>query len=312
MIRDGSFSPARKPCHDSLEISEEGEEPKYAREEDVDPKSKPSHKRSMLSSAVNKQKDSPVKVHHKEGHSPKRLADYRATESQARSDNMELRKKEEETKSEKSSRRGVRPESPGQQKSPSLYKESLVGDRQHPAYPGDGKISDEKNRSRSNDVDNSRRRSETVQDSVGKVYHNKQAAPDDSSSEESDKHRTEEKKRRKHKRSERKELASDDSYDSELEDRKEAKKRRKEEKKLRKEEKRRRREERRRRREERRAEKLKVKNQDGAYASDGERTARRESHPSDDEDMQTEQTKLEIELRKKALESLKAKKGISH
>jgi hypothetical protein len=28
--------------------------------------------------------------------------------------------------------------------------------------------------------------------------------------------------------------------------------------------------------------------------------------------MQAEQTKLEIELRKKALESLKAKKGISH
>lgn len=56
----------------------------------MDPKSKPSHKRSMHSSAVNKQKDSPVKVHHKEGHSPKR--------DQARSDNMELRKKEEETK----------------------------------------------------------------------------------------------------------------------------------------------------------------------------------------------------------------------
>lgn len=31
MIRDGSFSPARKPRHDSLETSEEGEEPKYAR-----------------------------------------------------------------------------------------------------------------------------------------------------------------------------------------------------------------------------------------------------------------------------------------
>jgi hypothetical protein len=31
MIRDGSVSPARKSRHDSLEISEEGEEPKYAR-----------------------------------------------------------------------------------------------------------------------------------------------------------------------------------------------------------------------------------------------------------------------------------------
>ncbi len=52
----------------------------------------------MHSSAVNKQKDSPVKVPYKEGHSPKNIADYRATGSQARSDNMELRKKEEETK----------------------------------------------------------------------------------------------------------------------------------------------------------------------------------------------------------------------
>ena len=190
----------------------------------------------------------------------------------------------------------------------------MLGDRQHLSYTGEGKISDEKIRSRSKNVDSNRRPSETAPDSVGKVDYNKHTASTDSGSEESDKHRTEEKKRRKHKRSERKELASDDdySYDSELDDRKEAKRRRKEEKKLRKEEKRRRREERRRRKEERRAEKLKMKNRDGSYASDGEHTARRESNPSDDEDMQSEQKRLEIELRKKALESLKAKKGISH
>lgn len=310
MIRDDSVSPTQEPRHDSLETSDDGEEPKYAREEDVDYKFKSSRKRSVHSSPIDKQKNSPVKVHHKEGYSPKRSKDYRAIGSQARSDSMELRKKDEESISEKSSRKGVPPESPDQHKSPTLYRKSLVGDRQHPRYPGD-KISDEKNHSHSNDV---KRHPETVQDSVGDVNHSKQAASD-SSFEESDKGRTEEKKRRKHKRSERKEVASDDddSYDSELEDRKEAKKRRKkEEKKLRKEERRRRREERRRRREERRAEKLKVKNQVDADASDGEHTARRESHPSDDEDMQSEQKKLEIELRKKALESLKAKKGIGH
>ena len=190
----------------------------------------------------------------------------------------------------------------------------MLVDRQHPSYTVEVKISDEKNRSRSKNVSSNRRPSETAQDSVEKVDYNKHTSLNDSGSEESDKHKVEEKKRRKHKRSERKEVASDDDYssDSELEDRKETKRRRKEEKKNRKEEKRRRREERRRRREERRAEKLKVKSRDGAYDSDGEHTARRESNPSDDEDMEAEQKRLEIELRKKALESLKAKKAISH
>ncbi|XP_075634925.1 uncharacterized protein LOC142607357 isoform X2 [Castanea sativa] len=308
MTRDASFSPAGKPHHDSLESSEEAGEPNYVRD-DMNNKSKSSQKRSIHSSSVNNQKDSPMKVHYKEGLSPERLADRRATESQTRSDKMELRKKDEEKK-----RSGFPPESPGKQKSPTSYKDSLLGDRQHLSYAGEGKLSDEKIRSRSKNVDGNRRPSETALDSVGKVDYNKHMASTDSGSEESDKHRTEEKKRRKHKRSERKEVASDDdySYDSELDDRKEAKRRRKEEKKLRKEEKRRRREERRRRKEERRAEKLKMKNRDGSYASDGEHTARRESNPSDDEDMQSEQKRLEIELRKKALESLKAKKGISH
>ncbi|XP_022729257.1 serine/arginine repetitive matrix protein 1-like isoform X3 [Durio zibethinus] len=133
-------------------------------------------------------------------------------------------------------------------------------------------------------------------------------------SEGSDKRGTKHKEKRKHKRSERHEVASDDgsSYDSEIEDRKEAKRRRrKEEKRLRKEEKRRRREERRRRREERHAEKLKMKGQDDDSNSDSEHARMRKCHPSDDEEAETEQKKLEIELRKKALESLKAKKGIS-
>ena len=95
---------------------------------------------------------------------------------------------------------------------------------------------------------------------------------------------------------------------------------------MRKEEKRRRHEEkRRRRREERRAEKLKArskdsltppsdieKNKEDNYASDGEHVARMKSGSSDAEEAESEQKKLEIELRKKALESLRAKKGISH
>ncbi|KAG7949675.1 hypothetical protein I3843_13G075700 [Carya illinoinensis] len=304
--RDGSFSSAQNPHYDSLETSEEREEPNFARE-DVDHTSKLSQKRSVHSSAVNKQKDSPIKVRYKDGLAPKGLADHQVTESQAAPDIMELRRKGEEIRSDKSSGRAVPPESP------TLYKDSSLGDGKHPSYPGES--TDEKNRSRPNNVNSNQRDADDVQDSIGKVDHNNQTAPYDSSSEKSDKHKSEYKKRRKHKRSDRKEvdLDDDDSYDSELEDRKEAKRRRrKEEKKLRKEEKRRRRDERRRRREERRAGKLKVKNQDDVYSSEVEHTARRESHPSDDEEMQSEQKRLEIELRKKALESLKAKKGISH
>lgn len=109
-------------------------------------------------------------------------------------------------------------------------------------------------------------------------------------------------------------MTSDDDYsnDSEIEDKKGSKRRRKEEKRLRKEKKRRRREERRRRKEERRAEKLKGKNYSDASASGGEHVGRRELHSSDNEEAEAIQKKLEIELRKKALESLKAKKGINH
>lgn len=98
---------------------------------------------------------------------------------------------------------------------------------------------------------------------------------------------------RKRKRSKKKDATSDDdddySHDSHTEDRKEAKKRRKEEKRLKKEERRKRREERRRKK----AEKQKLKT--GGDVS-----------PSSEED---DQKKLEIELREKALESLRAKKG---
>ncbi|XVE59304.1 hypothetical protein DITRI_Ditri05aG0035400 [Diplodiscus trichospermus] len=210
--------------------------------------------RSRHSPLVSKQRLSPREVH-----TPERVASSRSTESRSRLDDLESRKKDLEMKSKRSSGKGVRLETPDQQRSPALSEDSFQG------------------------------------------------------SEEDDKCRTKRKEKRKHKRSERREDTSDDcsSYDSEIEDRKEAKRRKKEEKRLRKEERRKRRQERRRRKEERHAEKLKMKGQDDDSNSDGEHGARRKSHPIDDEEAENEQKRLEIELRRKAIESLKAKKGIS-
>ncbi|KAI3450345.1 hypothetical protein Pfo_007010 [Paulownia fortunei] len=143
----------------------------------------------------------------------------------------------------------------------------------------------------------------------------------DSPAKENDEHRVKVKEKRKHRKSDRQEVESDDysSYDS-YEEKKEAKRRRKEEKKLKKEERRRRRDERRRRRDERRAEKLKLKSGDaGSLSSDlvrdhseDESVKRRESRASNIQVTVSEQKKLEIELREKALESLRAKKGFGN
>ena len=208
--------------------------------------------------------------------------------------------------SEKSSGRGS--------KVPIVYKDSLPGEAQQSLKPGEGKRADDKNHSHSNNTKDSEQHCKpgTLHSSVEMVDYSNQSGGLDSGSEDSDKGRSGDKEKRKSKRSERQEVTSDDDYsdDSAVEDRKEAKKRRKEEKKLRKEKKRRRREERRRRREERRAEKQKVKNFSDASGSDGEPVNGRGFHSSDNED-EAVQKKLEIELREKALESLKAKKGIS-
>ncbi|GAB2274408.1 hypothetical protein Dimus_009174 [Dionaea muscipula] len=141
----------------------------------------------------------------------------------------------------------------------------------------------------------------------------------------SHKQRAEVVEKRKHKRSRRKDISSDDSSsDSDLEERKEAKRRKKEEKRLRKEERRRRREERRRRREEKRANKQKrkskesesplsdiEKNGNDTDASHDGRVGRSKYDSSDKEETEYEKKRLEIELREKALQSLRAKKGIS-
>ncbi|TVU47593.1 hypothetical protein EJB05_07199 [Eragrostis curvula] len=140
-----------------------------------------------------------------------------------------------------------------------------------------------------------------------------------SGSEEPERHKSHTEKR-KHKKSHKHNKHNDDSSesDSELDD-KEAKRRRKEEKKLRKEERRRRREERHRRRAERHASKQKRKHLDTdtppsdpekEQSSDSDAVVRkRDAHTSREE---SDPKKLEIELREKALESLRAKKAINH
>ncbi|XP_021277778.1 serine/arginine repetitive matrix protein 1 [Herrania umbratica] len=264
--------------------------------------------RSRHSPLVSKQRVSPRKVHTSE-----QLAGSRSTESWSRLDNMELRKKDLEIKSEKSSGKGVDLGTPDRQRSPAISEDTFQGEKQSALHLREGKRSSERGRSCQNDIKDSdqHHKAETSPMLFEKVDQYNHGL--DSGSEGSDKHRTKHKEKRKHKRSGRREVTSDDdsSFDSEIEGRKEAKRRRKEEKRLRKEEKRRRRAERRRRREERRAEKLKMKGQDDDSSSDGEHVAKRKSQPSDDEEAETEQKKLEIELRKKAIESLKAKKGIS-
>lgn len=151
-----------------------------------------------------------------------------------------------------------------------------------------------------------------------------QSGPVDSRSDESDKERIKGKDKRKHKKSDREQTASDDdsSSDSYVEDRKEAKRRRKEEKKLKKDERRRRREERHRRKEERRAEKRRRKLTDATAqpsdsegnlngnSSDGERVSNQKRRSSGVEHKEADPKQLEIALREKALESLRAKKGI--
>lgn len=210
--------------------------------------------------------------------------------------------------------RGGRPETFEQQRSPALNEGSLPGDRQRSTYPGESKISEERNRSYRNNGKDSDGRSKTENATMGagNVDKNNRSDSFDSGSEENGKHKTKIKDKRKHKKHGREEVASDgdNSYDSEI-DKKDAKRRRKEEKKLRREEKRRRRDERRRRKEEQRAAKLKMKNQIDADASDDDHAPRREYRPSDDEETKSDQKRLEIELRNKALESIKAKRNSS-
>ncbi|CAN6301415.1 unnamed protein product [Urochloa humidicola] len=140
-----------------------------------------------------------------------------------------------------------------------------------------------------------------------------------SGSEEPDK-RSHSEKRRHKKAHKHKKKQYDDSSESDSEsDSKEAKRKRKEEKRLRKEERRRRREERHRRRAERHASKQKSKHNDTVapssdsekdHNSDSDVDVRKRGSSAGRED--SDPKKLEIELREKALESLRAKKAINN
>ncbi|XP_051134312.1 uncharacterized protein LOC127253666 isoform X2 [Andrographis paniculata] len=144
---------------------------------------------------------------------------------------------------------------------------------------------------------------------------NDQNGSRDSPSKEANESRGKIKEKQKRRKSDSQEMESDDYSSSDsYEDRKEAKRKRKEEKKLKKEKKRRRREERRRRREETRAEKIKLKSGDSDDSSSPDRGRRHpeEKHVKLQAEAQLDQKKLEIELREKALETLRAKKGLGN
>lgn len=199
-----------------------------------------------------------------------------------RFDGLELKNKELESRSEKTSEKVLHPEDSDRGKVPMIYKDTLKADEKIRPHAHETKRSNhhlemDKLNTEVEEKDRSGSLSSESDDSYKRRSHKIHGS-------------------RKHRRSVKKEAISDDSSDSEIEDRKEAKRRKKEEKRLRKEERRRRREERHRKREERRAEKLKAKSNDCKAA----------------EETVSDQKRLEIELREKALESLRAKKGVGH
>ncbi|KAI3992255.1 hypothetical protein MKX01_029976 [Papaver californicum] len=277
-------------------------------------------KRTRLSPAA------ALKNMHDEEYSPEDSGRDQAGDARSRhADNVELRKKDRDFKSEKAS---VMAERPGRNTQNISSRSSDVVDYGHGRVEGEKSkldvIPDEqpcsKKRSRSNNLEGNGQgdKLEALQKPTKRVDH--QIATSDSDSEENVKYRIGGVDKKKQKKSERHQMASGDdaSDDSQIDTKKDAKRRRKEEKKLRKEEKCRRREERHRKKEERRAGKLKSKSKDTVLSDikksqkfgDDDGPLRRESHPSDtEEDIDPKQQ--EIELRKKALESLRAKKAIN-
>lgn len=248
------------------------------------------------------------------------------SEIHSRSDRWESRKRSEVIKSEKLSGRMEHAKELDQQKSPSTHRHSHPAKRLKESYDGESFKADKENLSHTNVTKGKELHveSETPLNSSRKVEQNDLSSNEGSGFEESEKRRAKVKEKRKHKRPDRYETTSDDSFDSDVKDRKEAKRRRKEKRRLKKEEKRRRREERRHRKEERRSQKLKSKSANvisspsdternpDSRASDDEHLRKEDRHGHEIEESESLQKRLEIELREKALESLRAKKGISH
>ncbi|KAH7837085.1 hypothetical protein Vadar_009342 [Vaccinium darrowii] len=326
-LQDISASPPPKPRDQKLRLDNSvtrGEKAEtYYAKGNGDPKLKSSEKRSAHLSTVDENKASRERVPYKSDHSSERVGGHHSNEIRSRPDGLELRKKDQEIGSAKTSKSLIHPEVPEQGKLPTIKKGTSLSERHPVSSPEDIQKYDKKDDSHSDEAKGSKLPQASLKLIEGDEEDRSGSLS--SGSQERDKHRHEVREKRKHKRSERKEKASDDSDDSEVEGRKDAKRRRKEEKRLRKDERRRRREEKRRRREERRrAEKLKDKSIDNvtpsadyeknndSNASDSERIVRTESGASDAEVTETEQKRLEIELRKKALESLRAKRGVGH
>eukprot|EP00262_Sarcandra_glabra_P018065 TRINITY_DN6397_c0_g1_i1.p1 TRINITY_DN6397_c0_g1~~TRINITY_DN6397_c0_g1_i1.p1 ORF type:complete len:894 (-),score=198.38 TRINITY_DN6397_c0_g1_i1:396-3077(-) len=344
--------------HDSPETSRDEGEISHARE---DAGQRFDSLRKIHSPTVGNRKKLRAKELHPEEYSSDRLVVNQSAEARGHPYKMELKKKDHDRRSDNTSLKVEFPERRTQQvsrvseeieygpgrleaaendehASPKKFarNSSLLDERlsnEHAflkkSNSRDGHRQDEKKRSLPSSIEFSDlgHKADAVHKSTKKTDQRNRVGSFNSDSEENETHVYQNITKRKSKRPESQEVALDDDagFDSQIDERKEAKRRRKDEKRLRKEERRRKREERHRRREERRAGKLKTKsmdtvtppsdyekNQNDADNSDGDIALRRDAHPSDTEETESEQKKLEIELRKKALESLRAKKAISH
>ncbi|KAI4373439.1 hypothetical protein MLD38_011564 [Melastoma candidum] len=263
-------------------------------------------KRSENSSSLGKHRDSPQKTENKETSLIAKAVGRRLSDS---------RNNDQERERGKSTATGVYPESADGVKSQNIDKDSPMKKRRS-EQSGTAR-SDDKSLQLSNSAkEDSKQRSRIMEEQAGVPNAVSDGSDDDGRGR---------KEKRRNKRSKRHNTDSgDESNESEAEDRKEAKRRRRAERKLRKEEKRRRREERHRKRKERHAEKHKSKRDDSSSPSDEEahqrdadpsdslRAKGREIHPVVEDETDSKEKKLEVELRLKALESFKAKKGSGH
>ncbi|XP_008803113.2 serine/arginine repetitive matrix protein 1-like isoform X2 [Phoenix dactylifera] len=362
--RSLSESPVKQPGRqipprDRPETSRDRDPLSHARE-DAYHRVDSSCKNSRGSPANVQQKDYHAKDFGPEEYSSDRLADDCSPVSQGRAVSLENRKKDYEKKSEEDlperhkqlvsqSPEGIeygpgrivdesyapdnaydREQSSKEHARDASSSEKRVSDEQAVKNPyGDGYAvkAERQSHAKSNEYRESHYDIESVKKSRKKVVRSNCLDIHDLDSEETDTHRYREMEKQRHKKSSKHKRDLDDSSesDSQIDDKKEAKRRRKDEKRQRKEERRLRREERHRRKLERRAGKLKVKsidtvtppsdlekNHNDADESDGDAAIRKGPHLSYTEETLLEQKKLEIELREKALESLRAKKAINH
>ncbi|KAL3530794.1 hypothetical protein ACH5RR_010116 [Cinchona calisaya] len=269
---------------------------------DVREAAKREHNSSTKISSSNQRKGSHVEGQSKDDFSP--------VQTHSQHDRIELNKKDKMLWRANKSEKIEHQKKPGQQGS-QMIADAFYSEKGRESPVKETHKAVEKNESHSTDIKINDRHLETVPKLSRKVEQNDRSASVGSDSEEKEKRRTKVKDKRKKKRAERQGLDSPDesSCDSYADERKEAKRRRKEEKRLKKEERRRRRrEERRHRKEKRHAEKQKLKLID-MVSSPSDSGGDLDGGSDDDQHVQK---KLEIELRERALESLKAKKGIGH